>query len=811
MRNPLSLSSTFWPHVLLGWLAIALVAFPAGVIAQDEKSDEPNGADNEALPLGPRVYSTEPGVFRRGGIDVGVTAAVAQSALQIEEASIGDIQRAIQQGETSCVQVVEAYIERARAYNGVCTQLVTADGGRVAPGRGAVRAGAPIEFPATTVPVREILPDYDDYRGLPIELGRMEATWSDPSVQQQYGMVVGMQDAGQLNALSTLNLRGERSVTCQAECDAHPSDGALPAYCPAACEAFRQQPDALERAAELDALYGRNPDLDRLPMYCAAFSFKDVFDTTDMRSTGGADTRYAMDAPPQDSTVVAELRAKGAIIYAKANFSEYNAGGGDPGGAAAGSRTFGAGVARSSWAGPSCNVYDTAREPGGSSSGSAVSVGANLATCSICEETGGSCRQPAWRNGVVGFVTTKGLVPYGGSIGVEPYLDRGGINCRTVEDAALVLDALRNPDGGFYDPRDIYSALPRALIPEAPYASFVVDDETVDARPLAGVRSGVVREYMVKHTDNDVAMSDLVNEEILRVLRDELGAEIVESSDPEYPDDPSIPNMAYDFHRAIAEILPFHMPEYIQARDAGGEYRFAVPGHDVTSRDYLVRAAEGAAPLSPDLNLRSINRSPPTLSFSFHLAQYLLRRGDATVTDWASLNANSKYYSESRAVAMRNWENTRNIVSEGIIRRVRMRDVMRLVLLNVLHRNDLDVLVNPTITVPPVRIGYAGEPSVEDRPTGRFPTSANLGIPEITVPAGFNRIVYDPEYVLDEDRDDYDNVTGSRRAQLDAALPVGISFWAGPGDEPLVLRVASAYEAATKHRRPPPDFGPVGR
>ena len=779
MRNPLSRSSTFSRHALLGWLVIALTAFPAGVIAQEEKSDEPNGAD----------------------------------ALQIEEASIGDIQRAIQQGETTCMQVVAAYVERARAYNGVCTQLVTADGGRVAPGRGAVRAGTPIEFPATTVPVREILPEYDEYRGLPFEFGRMEPTRSDPGVQQQYGMVVGMQDAGQLNALSTLNLRGERSVTCQAECDAHPSDGALPAHCPAACEAFRQQPDALERAAELDARYGRNPDLDRLPMYCAAFSFKDVFDTTDMRSTSGADTSYATDAPPRDSTVVAELRAKGAIIYAKANLSEYNAGGGNPGGAAAGSRTLGAGVARSSWAGPSCNVYDTAREPGGSSSGSAVSVGANLATCSICEETGGSCRQPAWRNGVVGFVTTKGLVPYGGSTGVEPYLDRGGINCRTVEDAARVLDALGNPDRGFYDPRDIYTALPRALIPEAPYASFVVDDddEAAGARPLAGVRIGVVREYMVKHTANDAAMSDLVNQEILRVLRDELGAELVESSDPEYPDDPSIPNMAYDFQRAIAEILPVHMPEYIQARDADGEYRFAVPGHDVTSRDYLVRAAEGTAPLSADLNLRSINSSPPTLSFSFHLAQYLMRRGDSTVIDWASLNANSKYYSERRAVAMRNWENARNIVSEGITRRVKMREVMRLVLLNVLHRNDLDVLVNPTITVPPVRIGYAGEPSVENRPTGRFPTSANLGIPEITVPAGFNRIVYDPEYVLNEDRDDYDNVTGSLRTELDAALPVGISFWAGPGDEPLVLRVASAYEAATRHRRPPPDFGPVGR
>ena len=689
-----------------------------------------------------------------GGWAIAATAVSAQG-FRIEEATIGDIQRAIRQGETTCVQVVEAYVERARAYNGICTRLVTADGGPVAPGPGAVRAGVPVEFPSSTVPVREILPDFDDYRGLPIEFGRMEPTRSDPSVQQQYGMVVGMEDAGQLNALSTLNLRGERSVTCQAGCDAHPSDGELPAHCPAACDAFRRQPDALERAAELDARYGRDPDLERLPMYCAAISFKDVFDTTDMRSTSGADTAYAMDAAPRDATVVAE--------------------------------------------------------PGGSSSGSAVSVGANLATCSICEETGGSCRQPAWRNGVVGFVTTKGLVPYGGSTGVEPYLDRGGINCRTVEDAARVLDALANPDRGFHDPRDIYAALPRALVPEAPYASFVVDAEAAGSKPLAGMRIGVVREYMVKHAANDAAASDLVNGEILRVLRDELGAEIVESSDPAYPDDPSIPNMAYDFHRAIAEILPIHMPEYIQARDAGGGYRFAVPGHDVTSRDYLVRAAEGAAPLSPDLNLRSINRSPRTLSFSFHLAQYLMRRGDATVTDWTSLNANSKYYSERRAVAMRNWENARNIASAGITRRVRMREVMRIVLLNVLHRNDLDVLVNPTITVPPVRIGYAGEPSVDDRPTGRFPTSANLGIPEITVPAGFNRIVYDPEYVLNDDRNGYDNVTGSRRTELDAALPVGISFWAGPGDEPIVLRVASAYEAATRHRRPPPDFGPVGR
>ena len=145
---------------------------------------------------------------------------------------------------------------------------------------------------------------------------------------------------------------GERSVTCKGAFDAHPSTGPLPPGAPPVCEAFRQQPDALERAAELDVQYGRTPDLQELPMYCVAFSFKDVIDTTDMRSTGGGDVDYAMDAAPLDATVVGVLREKGAIIYAKANLSEYNGGSGDPGGAAeAPSRTFGAG-ARSSWGGP---------------------------------------------------------------------------------------------------------------------------------------------------------------------------------------------------------------------------------------------------------------------------------------------------------------------------------------------------------------------------------------------------------------------------------------------------------------------------
>jgi Asp-tRNA(Asn)/Glu-tRNA(Gln) amidotransferase A subunit family amidase len=135
---------------------------------------------------------------------------------------------------------------------------------------------------------------------------------------------------------------------------------------------------------------------------------------------------------------------------------------------------------------------------------------------------------------------------------------------------------------------------------------------------------------------------------------------------------------------------------------------------------------------------------------------------------------------------------------------------MRLVLMKVMRENKLDVLVNPTITLPPARIGHASQPTVKNRPTGRFPSSGILGIPEITVPAGFNTINYEPAFALNAAKDAYRSVANdTRRTTLAARLPVGISFWGGPGDESTLFRVASAYEAATKHRVPPPGFAAV--
>ena len=433
--------------------------------------------------------------------------------------------------------------------------------------------------------------------------------------------------------------------------------------------------------------------------------------------------------------------------------------------------------------------------------------------CAFCEQTGGSCKGPASRNGVVSLLTTKGLIPYGGSVGSNPLVDRAGLNCRTVKDAALVLDALADPALGYFDARDIYTAVPEALVSAEPYAGFVVEEAPADGggKPLAGMRIGIVREYMVEHTPNDAAISRRIDDEIKTVLRDRLGAGLVESRDPLYPDDPAVPDMVYTFQDALAEILPIHMPEYFHKTTRAGALEFAVPGHDVTSKRYLVQVAEGAAPLSPDLNLRRVTLSPPSRSFAFHIDQYLARRGDARITDMASLDAHTKYFSAAAEAGSANWAALDDVRSYGNTERMQMRAVMQLVLAKVMRENRLDVLVNPENTLPHQKVGGPSEPGVAGRgASGATQTiTALVGAPEIVVPAGFNDVVYEPRFVLNAAGDRYDAVSGDEASLLDTPLPISMMFWAGPGEEAAVLKAASAYEAATRHRTPPPAFGPL--
>src|SRR5919201_2114443 len=313
-----------------------------------------------------------------------------EKPFRLEEATIEELHAAIRSGQITCVEIVQHYLDRARAYNGVASALVTEDGASIPEAPGAVRAQAPLRFPTATVKASTVLPDLDKYTGPPLEFGRMEATASDPGVSQQFGMIAGIPHAGQLNALATLNIRGERSVTCRGDFDRHPSEGPLPPGAPPICEEFRRSPDALERAAELDATYGRHPDLERMPMYGVVFSFKDPFDTKDMRTTAGGDARYDIDAPARDHALVEQLRNKGAIIFAKAVNTEYNGRAGDPGGRHVPDKVLPSvlGYQRSTWAGNPANPYDTTRAASlGSSSGSGVSVSANLVMASLGEET----------------------------------------------------------------------------------------------------------------------------------------------------------------------------------------------------------------------------------------------------------------------------------------------------------------------------------------------------------------------------------------------------------------------------------------
>jgi Asp-tRNA(Asn)/Glu-tRNA(Gln) amidotransferase A subunit family amidase len=444
-------------------------------------------------------------------------------------------------------------------------------------------------------------------------------------------------------------------------------------------------PDALERADELDKQYGRNPDLAALPMYCAVFSLKDWYDAKDMRGTGGNDVNFAMDVPKADSPDIAALRSKGAIIFAVASASNVT-GASANGSAKATMYTPDTNLQYAPWSGQACNPYDTARVPRGTSNGSGVSVSVNMATCSICEQSSASCKGPASRNNIVNLLTTKGVLGDGGITGKNSG-DRSGIHCKSVKDAALVLDAIKG-----FKSEDIFSAIPKGIIPKEPYSSFVVPDSAVAGKPLQGVRVGIVREFMVKHTKNDVAISDQIDKEIKSVLRDKLGATLVESVDPMYPDDKSIPNMTYTFQDAMAEILPHTLPEYFWKKTPTGELAFAVPGWDVQSMNYIVALSLRKAPLSDKINLRSITDGLTNPANVLLANRYLSDRGDERVKDWTSWVANATFKNdEERARATNATAVTDPRPAPGSLSYFQMQSVTRMIVMKVMYENKMSL------------------------------------------------------------------------------------------------------------------------
>ncbi len=200
-------------------------------------------------------------------------------------------------------------------------------------------------------------------------------------------------------------------------------------------------------------------------------ALKDILCTKGWKTTCGSRILHNF-IPPYDATVVEKLRAAGAIFIGKTNMDEF----------AMGSST------ETSFFGVTRNPWDLSRIPGGSSGGSAAAVAAALCIASIGTDTGGSIRQPAALNGVVGMKPTYGRVSRYGMIAFASSLDQIGPLTRDVQDCAIMMNVLAG-----HDPKDSTSA-PQ----ESPdYLSYLGKD-------ISGWTIGIPQEYCIDGADPEV-------------------------------------------------------------------------------------------------------------------------------------------------------------------------------------------------------------------------------------------------------------------------------------------------------------------
>jgi len=270
-------------------------------------------------------------------------------------------------------------------------------------------------------------------------------------------------------------------------------------------------PDALGIARALDKEWQASGP--RGPLHGIPVVLKANIDTADQMYTSAGSLALAEHAPQSDAFVVKRLRDAGAVILGKANLSEW--------------ANFRSTRSQSGWSsvgGQTRNPYDTLRSPCGSSSGSAVSVAANLTTVSIGTETDGSVVCPASYNGVVGIKPTVGLVSRSGIIPLAHSQDTAGPMGRTVRDAAMLLTAMTGTDTD--------DAATSKAVPHHDYSANL----TADA--LRGKRIGIIRSWYGAGSNPDVDAIYQTSIEKLQeagaILVDDINIEADAMYEPEY-------------------------------------------------------------------------------------------------------------------------------------------------------------------------------------------------------------------------------------------------------------------------------------
>ena len=234
----------------------------------------------------------------------------------------------------------------------------------------------------------------------------------------------------------------------------------------------------------------------RGPLHGVPVSVKDLFFTAGLRTTGGSGI-LADWVPDEDSALVERLKAAGAVILGKTNLDEFGHGG----------------TSTVSHFGPVHNPWNLQRIAGGSSGGSTAAVAAGIGPLSYGTETGSSVRRPSAYCGVSGFKPTFGLVSRYGSFRGAWSMDHVGVFARSVEDAAMGLDAVAG-----YDPRD-----PASVRQSEPSYTRRLDLH------VRGVRIGVLRRFLDEGVDPSVLSAFEV---ALRTLS-AAGAEVVDVDIPE--------------------------------------------------------------------------------------------------------------------------------------------------------------------------------------------------------------------------------------------------------------------------------------